>query len=91
MGEAYVKPSVYIQSIKNNMRPRRGRPVSCGVGRRLTIYFPQKTLDLMDRIQEQWSYDSRSDLIQEAVARYAAELDGVIKEGENHDIARDHK
>ena len=64
--------------------PRRGRPVSCGVGQKLTIYFPQKTLDLMDRIQDQWSFESRSDLIQEAVARYAAELDGVMQEGENN-------
>lgn len=84
MNIAYVKPSVYIQSIKENMRPRRGRPVSCGVGRKLTIYFPQKTLDLMDRIQDQWSFESRSDLIQEAVARYAADLDCVMQEGDNN-------
>lgn len=84
MSEAYVKPSVYIQSVKDNIGPHRGRPVSCGVGRKLTIYFPQKTLDLMDRIQDQWSFESRSDLIQEAVARYAAELDGVMQEGERN-------
>ena len=82
MNEAYVKPSVYIQSIKDNIRPRRGRPVSCGTGRKVSVYLPQKTLDLIDRISEQWSFESQSDLIQEAIARYAADLDGVMKEGE---------
>ena len=84
MNEAYVKPSVYIQSIKDNMRPRRGRPVSCGTGRKVSVYLPQKTLDLIDRISEQWSFESQSDLIQEAIARYAADLDDVMQEGENH-------
>ena len=79
-----LPPSVYIQSIKDNMRPRRGRPVSCGTGRKVSVYLPQKTLDLIDRITEQWSFESQSDLIQEAIARYAADLDGVMKEGESN-------
>ena len=79
-----AKPSVYIQSIKDNMHPRRGRPVSCGTGKKVSVYLPQKTLDLIERISEQWSFESQSDLIQEAIARYAAELDGVIEEGDRN-------
>ena len=65
-------------------RAKRGRPVSCGTGRKVSVYLPQKTLDLIDRITEQWSFESQSDLIQEAIARYAADLDGVMKEGESN-------
>lgn len=79
-----VPPSVYIQSIKDNMPPRRGRPVSCGTGKKVSVYLPQKTLDLIERISEQWSFESQSDMIQEAIARYAAELDGVIEEGDHN-------
>ena len=79
-----VPPSVYIQSIKDNMHPRRGRPVSCGTGKKVSVYLPQKTLDLIERISEQWSFESQSDLIQESIARYAAELDGVIEEGDRN-------
>ena len=63
---------------------KRGRPVSCGTGRKVSVYLPQKTLDLIDRISEQWSFESQSDLIQEAIARYAADLDGVMQEGERN-------
>lgn len=84
MNEAYVKPSVYIQSIKDNMRPRRGRPVSTGTGKKICVYLPQKTLELIDRISQEWAFDSQSELIQESIARYAADLDGVTKEGEDH-------
>ena len=84
MNETYVKPSVYIQSIKDNMRPRRGRPVSTGTGKKVCVYLPQKTLELIDRISQQLSFDSQSELIQESIARYAAELDGVMQEGEHN-------
>lgn len=60
-----------------------GRPISTGVGKKVTIYLPNKTWDLLDRISRDWS-GSRSDIIQEAIARYAADLDAVIQEGENH-------
>ena len=60
-----------------------GRPVSVGVGKKITIYLPNKSLDLLDRISRDWS-GSRSDIIQEAIARYAADLDAVIQEGEAH-------
>ena len=58
-----------------------GRPVSVGVGKKVTIYLPNKTMDLLDQISRDWS-GSRSEIIQEAIARYAADLDEVIKEGE---------
>lgn len=61
-----------------------GRPVSVGVGKKVTIYLPNKSMELLDRISRDWS-GSRSDIIQEAIARYAADLDAVIQEGEkNH-------
>ena len=60
-----------------------GRPVSVGVGKKVTIYLPNKTMDLLDQIGRDWS-GSRSEIIQEAIARYAADLDAVIKEGEQH-------
>ena len=78
---AELSPSEYIQNVKYQFR-RPGRPVTIGSGRKLSIYLPLKTLALMERIQEQWSFDSQSDLIQEAIARYAAELDGVMQEGD---------
>ena len=80
-----IRTSVFIQSVKDNMRPRRGRPVTIGTGRKLSIYLPQKTLDLIERIQDQWSFESQSELIQEAIARYAADLDGVMQEGEDNE------
>ena len=61
----------------------KGRPVSVGVGKKVTIYLPNKTMDLLDQISRDWS-GSRSEIIQEAIARYAADLDAVIKEGEQH-------
>lgn len=79
-----MPPSVYIQSIKDTMRPRRGRPVSTGTGKKVCVYLPQKTLELIERISQQWSFDTQSELIQESIARYAAELDGVMQEGDNH-------
>ena len=78
-----MSPSEYIQNVKNEIR-HPGRPVTIGTGRKLSIYLPQKTLDLIDRISEQWSFDSQSELIQEAIARYAADLDGVTEEGERN-------
>lgn len=60
-----------------------GRPISTGIGRRVTVYLPVKTVEILDRIRETWS-GSTSDIIQEAIARYAADLDAVIQEGENH-------
>ena len=81
--EEKIKPSVYLSQIKDQFR-RPGRPVTIGSGRKLSVYLPLKTLALMERIQEQWSFDSQSDLIQEAIARYAADLDGVMQEGENN-------
>ncbi len=60
-----------------------GRPISVGVGKKVTIYLPNKSLDLLDHISHDWS-GSRSEIIQEAIARYAADLDAVIKEGEQH-------
>lgn len=82
--EERIRPSVYIQSVKDSMRPRRGRPVSTGTGKKVCIYLPQKTLELIDRISRQWSFDSQSELIQESIARYAAELDGVMQEGDRN-------
>ena len=70
--------------IKDTVCRRPGRPVTIGSGRKLSVYLPLKTLALMERIQEQWSFDSQSDLIQEAIARYAADLDGVMQEGDNN-------
>lgn len=61
---------------------RVGRPISTGIGRRVTVYLPVKTVEILDRIRETWS-GSTSDIIQEAIARYAADLDAVIQEGEN--------
>ena len=61
----------------------KGRPVSVGVGKKVTIYLPNKSLDLLDQISRDWS-GSRSEIIQEAIARYAADLDAVIREGEQH-------
>lgn len=60
-----------------------GRPVSVGVGKKVTIYLPNKSLDLLDHISRDWS-GSRSEIIQEAIARYAADLDAVIREGEQN-------
>ena len=60
-----------------------GRPVSVGVGKKVTIYLPNKTMDLLGQLSRDWS-GSRSEIIQEAIARYAADLDAVIKEGEQH-------
>ena len=79
-----IRPSVFIQSVKDSMRPRRGRPVSTGTGKKVCVYLPQKTLELIDRISQQWSFDSQSELIQESIARYAAELDGVMQEGDRN-------
>ena len=58
-----------------------GRPVSIGTGHKLTVYLPIKTLEILNRLTSEWS-GSKSEIIQEALARYAADLDGVIKEGE---------
>lgn len=58
----------------------KGRPVSSGIGKKITIYLPRKSMELLDRITREWS-GSRSDIIQEALARYAADLDAVIQEG----------
>lgn len=66
-----------------------GRPVSVGSGKKVSVYLPIKSLELLDRITREWS-GSRSDIIQEALARYAADLDGVIQEGESHDITADY-
>ncbi len=63
-------------------RPK-GRPVSSGIGKKITIYLPRKSMELLDRITCEWS-GSRSDIIQEAIARYAADLDAVIQEGANN-------
>lgn len=60
-----------------------GRPVSVGTGHKLTVYLPIKTLDILNRLTSVWS-GSKSEIIQEALARYAADLDAVIQEGENH-------
>ena len=94
MNEKYVKPSDYIQTVRGMWQAKsvlnegfgkkRGRPVSCGTGKKVSVYLPQKTLDLIERISEQWSFESQSDLIQESIARYAAELDGVIEEGDRN-------
>ena len=59
-----------------------GRPVSVGTGHKLTVYLPIKTLDILNRLTSEWS-GSKSEIIQEAIARYAADLDAVIQEGEN--------
>lgn len=67
----------------NPSRRGPGRPVSVGIGKKVSIYLPLKSLELLDRITREWS-GSRSDIIQEAIARYAADLDAVIQEGENH-------
>lgn len=88
-----VQQRVYgdTDTIKNRAARRGpGRPISTGIGKKVTIYLPNKSLDLLDRISRDWS-GSRSDIIQEAIARYAADLDAVIQEGEAHDIAADHK
>lgn len=65
------------------VRLGRGRPITVGVGKKVTIYLPNKTMDLLDQISRDWS-GSRSEIIQEAIARYAADLDAVIREGEQH-------
>ena len=75
-----LPPNVYGSTV---IKHGRGRPISTGVGKKVTIYLPNKTWDLLDRISRDWS-GSRSDIIQEAIARYAADLDAVIQEGENH-------
>ena len=62
---------------------RVGRPVSSGTGKKVSIYLPLKSLELLDHITREWS-GSRSDIIQEAISRYAADLDAVIQEGEKH-------
>lgn len=59
---------------------RVGRPCSVGTGKKVSIYLPIKTLELLDHITSIWA-GSRSDIIQEAIARYAADLDAVIEEG----------
>ena len=82
--EERIRPSVFIQSVKDSMRPRRGRPVSTGTGKKVCVYLPQKTLELIDRISQQWSFESQSELIQESIARYAAELDSVMQEGDKN-------
>ncbi len=60
-----------------------GRPVSVGTGHKLTVYLPIKTLEILNRLTNEWS-GSKSEIIQEALARYAADLDAVIQEGESH-------
>lgn len=60
---------------------RVGRPCSVGTGKKVSVYLPIKTLDILDRITKEWA-GNRSDIIQEAIARYAADLDAVIEEGE---------
>lgn len=59
---------------------RVGRPCSVGTGKKVSVYLPIKTLDILDRITKEWA-GNRSDIIQEAIARYAADLDAVIEEG----------
>lgn len=63
---------------------RVGRPCSVGTGKKVSVYLPIKTLDILDRITKEWA-GNRSDIIQEAIARYAADLDAVIQEGEAHE------
>ena len=63
---------------------KRGRPVSTGSGRRVSFYAPVKTLQLIERICKEWHFTNQSEFIQEALARYAAELDAITKEGEQH-------
>lgn len=60
-----------------------GRPVSIGTGHKMTVYLPIKTLQILNRLTSEWS-GSKSEIIQEALARYAADLDAVIQEGESH-------
>lgn len=72
-----------IETQMSVKRLGRGRPVSVGVGRKVTIYLPNKSLDLLDRIRADWS-GSLSEIIQEAIARYAADLNAVIEEGERN-------
>lgn len=75
-----LPPSVY-GCIATKRGP--GRPVSVGTGHKLTVYLPIKTLDILNRLTSEWS-GSKSEIIQEALARYAADLDAVIQEGESH-------
>lgn len=82
--EAVLKYKARLNAIYGvSASGRRGRPISTGTGTRLCIYLPVKTMEMLDRISKEWS-GSRSDIIQEAIARYAAELDGVMQEGGNH-------
>lgn len=74
-----LPPSVYGSSCRRGP----GRPVSVGTGHKLTVYLPIKTLEILNRLTSEWS-GSKSEIIQEALARYAADLDAVIQEGESH-------
>lgn len=80
----YKFAKLHLSSAYGCTATRRGpgRPISTGIGKKVTIYLPNKSMELLDRISRDWS-GSRSDIIQEAIARYAADLDGVIQEGEN--------
>lgn len=74
----YLK--LHMGSVYGSTARKRGRPQTCGVGSRTSVYFPVKTKILMDRMVREWGYHNRSEFIQEAIARYAAELDAVNKE-----------
>ena len=67
---------------------KRGRPVTTGSGRRVSFYAPVKLLQLIGRICKEWNIQNQSEFIQEAIVRYAAELDAINQEGEQYGKAR---
>ena len=86
--KAVAKYKSDLNACYGSLAQRRvGRPISTGIGRRVTVYLPVKTVEILDQIRKNWA-GSTSDIIQEAIARYAADLDAVINEGENHASAK---
>lgn len=54
------------------------RPISCGTGRRLSVYIPNSLYRRLTNIMQEIDGSCVSSIVQEALARYLDDLEGVI-------------